>query len=82
MCRIHLTGLLDGGDFRHAAEEEQQIPTLLWGVAMVDALQDAQVRPRIQLLGAGGLLLRWNRLVYHLKSMEKNEITLKREHIL
>lgn len=69
MCRIHLTGLLDGGDFRHTAEEEQQISPLLWRVAVVDALQDAQVRPGIQLLGAGGLLLGWNRLVYHLKIM-------------
>lgn len=77
VCRIHLTGLLDGGDFCHTAEEEKQISTLLWGVAMVDALQDAQVRPGIQLLGAGGLLLRRNRLVYHLKTMSENKITVK-----
>lgn len=50
MCCIDLTGLLDGGDFCHAAEEEQQIATLLWGVPVVDALQDAQVRPGIKLL--------------------------------
>lgn len=67
MCCINLTGLLDGGDFCHTAEEEQQISTLLWGVTVVDALQDAQVRPGIQLLGARGLLLGGNRLVYHLK---------------
>lgn len=83
MCRINLTGLLDGGDFCHTAEEEQKISTLIRGVTVVDALQDAQVRPRIQLLGAGRLLLGGNRLVYHLKIMYKYPITLKtlRVHI-
>lgn len=69
MCRINLTSLLDGGDFCHTAEKEQQISTLLWGVTVVNALQDAQVWSGIQLLGAGGLLLRGNRLVYHLEIM-------------
>lgn len=50
VCGVNLTGLLDVGDLRHAAEEEEQVPTLLWRVALIDALQDAQVRPRIQLL--------------------------------
>lgn len=68
MCGINLTGLLDGGYFCHTTEEEQKISALFWGVAMVDALQDAQVRPGIQLLGAGRLLLGGNRLVYHLKN--------------
>lgn len=68
MCRINLTGLLDGGDFCHTTEEQQKISTLLWRVTVVDALQDAQVRPGIQLFRAGGLLLGGNRLVYYLKN--------------
>ena len=55
---VHLAGLLDGGDLGHATEEQQQVAALLRGVALVDALQHAQVRPRVQLLQAGRLLLR------------------------
>ena len=47
---INLTGLLDGGDLRHAAEEEEQVSALLWRVTLIDALQDAQVRSRVQFL--------------------------------
>lgn len=49
---INLTGLLDGGDLSHTAEEEEQVAALLRRVALVDALQDAQVRPGIQFFGA------------------------------
>lgn len=47
---VNLTRLLDGGDLRHAAEEEEQVSTLLWGVALIDALQDAKVRSGVQFL--------------------------------
>lgn len=50
MRGINLTGLLDGGDFCHTTEEEEQITALLWGVTLVDALQDAQVRSGIEFL--------------------------------
>lgn len=66
VCGINLTGLLDGGDLCHATEEEEQIATFLYGVTLIDALQDAQVRPGIQFFRARGLLLGRNRLVYHL----------------
>lgn len=74
MGGINLTGLLDGGDLCHATEEEEQIATLLDRVTLIDALQDAQVRPGIQFFRARGLLLRWNRLVYHLgEEMEEKQ---------
>lgn len=50
VCGINLTGLLDGGDLCHTAKKEQQVTTLLWGVTLIDALQDAQIRSRIQFL--------------------------------
>lgn len=66
VCGINLTGLLDGGDLCHTTKEEQQIATFLWRVTLIDALQDAQVWSGIQFFRTRGLLLRWDRLVYHL----------------
>lgn len=63
---INLTGIQDGGNLCHTAEEEEQITAFLRRVTLVDALQDAQVWSGIQLLRARGLFLRWNGLVYHL----------------
>lgn len=66
VCGVDLTGLLDGGNLGHTAEEEEQVAALLWRVALIDALQDAQVRSGIQFLRARRLLLSRNGLIYHL----------------
>lgn len=50
VCGVNLTGLLDGGDLRHTAEEEEQVSSLLRRITLIDALQDPEVRPGVQFL--------------------------------
>lgn len=77
MGGINLTGLLDGRDLRHTAKEEEQVTALLWRVTLIYALQDAQVRSRIQFLQTRWLLLRRNGLVYHLSTGNNVGCSLK-----
>lgn len=68
MCGINLTGLLDCGNLGYTAKEDEQVTTFFWGIALVNALQGAQVGSGVQFLRARYLLLRWDRLVYHLST--------------
>lgn len=47
---VDLTGLLDGGNLCHAAQENEQIAAFLGGVALIDPLQDPEVRSGVHFL--------------------------------
>lgn len=66
VCGVGLAGLEHRGDLRHATEEEQEVSPLLRRVALVNPLEHPQIRPRVQLLRAGDLLLWGDRLIDHL----------------
>lgn len=77
VCSVGLAGLKHGGDLSHPTEEEQQVAPLLRRVALINPLEHPQIRPRVQLLRAGYLLLWRDRLIDHLdKTHEMATITI------